>query len=44
MKEGWYKDNYFILFEGDEIQEKTKEYSITEFIPGYELIGLNRMG
>ncbi|MCP3931811.1 MAG: hypothetical protein GY705_22275 [Bacteroidetes bacterium] len=40
MKEGWHNDDYLILFEGEEIEEKGKEYEIDRFLPGHLLFGL----
>ncbi len=40
MKEGWYNDEYLILFEGDEIQQKEQEYELGRQLPGHRLLGL----
>ena len=40
MKEGWHNDDYLILFEGSEIEEKEKDYEIDRFLPGCRLLGM----
>ena len=30
MNEGWYNDDYLILFEGSEIEQKGQEYVVME--------------
>ena len=39
MKEGWYGDEYLILFEESEISSASERYSISQFLPGYVVIG-----
>ena len=40
MKEGWHNDDYLILFEGSEIEEKEKDYEIDRLLPGHRLVGM----
>jgi|KBSSwiStaDraftv2_1062776.scaffolds.fasta_scaffold3367802_2 hypothetical protein len=40
MKEGWHNDDYLILFEGSEIEEKEKDYQIDRLLPGHRLVGM----
>lgn len=40
MKEGWHNDDYLILFEIKEIQQKEEGYEINRFLPGYSLLGM----
>ena len=40
MKEGWHNDDYLILFEGREVEQKEQEYRFERLLPGYRLLGL----
>jgi hypothetical protein len=40
MREGWVGDDYLILFEADEQQVASANYSFHELLPGYNLLGL----
>ncbi|MFC5860942.1 hypothetical protein ACFPT7_01400 [Acidicapsa dinghuensis] len=40
MVEGWYEDDYFILFADSEIEDATHRYGVSEILPGFRLIGL----
>jgi len=40
MKEGWHNDDYLILFEGGEIEQKEQEYRLDHLLPGHRLLGL----
>lgn len=40
MKEGWYNDDYLILFEGSETEDKERDYEIDRFLPGHRLLGM----
>jgi len=40
MIEGWHGDDYLILFDQAEISLATTRYAITEWLPGFEIIGL----
>ena len=40
MREGWRKDDYLILFEESEIDAANVRYAISQFLPGYEIVGL----
>ena len=40
MKEGWHNDDYLILFESNEIEEKEKAYEIDRLLPGHRLLGM----
>ncbi len=40
MTEGWFGDEYLISFNAAEIASASDRYSISRFIPGYQLIGL----
>ena len=40
MNEGWYGDDHLILFNEDEIASASDRYSVSQFLPGYKVIGL----
>ena len=40
MREGWYGDDYLILFDESESLSASEHYEITQFLPGYRVIGL----
>jgi len=40
MTEGWFGDDYLISFNEAEIASASDRYSISRFIPGYQVIGL----
>ena len=40
MNEGWNGDEYLILFEEGEIVSASDRYAISEFLPGFQVIGL----
>jgi hypothetical protein len=40
MKEGWHNDDYLVLFEGREAEQKGQEYGIDRLLPGHHLLGL----
>ena len=40
MKEGWHNDDYLILFEGSEAEEKERDYEIDRLLPGHRLLGI----
>jgi hypothetical protein len=40
MKEGWYNDDYLILFEGSEAEDKERDYEIDRLLPGHRLLGM----
>ncbi len=40
MKEGWYGNEYLILFEGEEIEARGRDYTIGQYLPGHTLLGL----
>jgi hypothetical protein len=40
MKEGWHNDDYLILFDGPEVEQKERDYGFARRIPGYTLLGL----
>jgi hypothetical protein len=40
MTEGWFGDEYLVSFNEAEIASASDRYSISRFIPGYQLIGL----
>jgi hypothetical protein len=40
MIEGWNGDYYFILFDQQEIASASNRYAISQWLPGYEVIGL----
>ena len=40
MKEGWHDNDYLILFEDQEIQERGKAYGLDRRLPGHILFGL----
>lgn len=40
MNEGWHGDDYLILFAESEIAEISERYAISEFLPGFQIVGL----
>jgi hypothetical protein len=40
MNEGWFNDEYLILFSEDEIEKYSKNYGIARSLPGYVIFGL----
>jgi hypothetical protein len=40
MIEGWYGDDHLILFNEAEVASASDRYSISQFLPGYRVIGL----
>ncbi|HEY1676104.1 MAG TPA: hypothetical protein VGG04_00210 [Candidatus Sulfotelmatobacter sp.] len=40
MQEGWYDDEYLILFDRGEIAEVSDRYQISQMLHGYEIVGL----
>lgn len=40
MNEGWYKDEYFILFAPEEAEVAGQRYGIDQALPNHSLIGL----
>jgi hypothetical protein len=40
MQEGWYDDDYLILFDESESLSASERYEITQLLPGYRVIGL----
>ncbi len=41
MTEGWYNDDYLVLFDGEEEAERmTEGYGLRELLPGYTAVGL----
>lgn len=40
MQEGWFGDDYFILFAGDEASSASQRYRAAEALPGCTIIGL----
>ncbi len=40
MSEGWYGDDYFVLFPEDERISASERYGIADTLPGYTVLGL----
>jgi len=40
MNEGWFGDDYLILFADSELDAAGDRYGISRWLPGYELLGL----
>ena len=40
MTEGWNGDDYLILFDQQDITSASNRYAISQWLPGYEVIGL----
>jgi len=40
MREGWFEDDYLILFADGEIPAVSDRYAISKWLPGYEVVGL----
>jgi len=40
MNEGWFGDNYYVLFAETEVKFKSQRYGVDTALPGYSAIGL----
>jgi hypothetical protein len=40
MREGWYQEDYLILFDEPESAAASDRYKISQTLPGYQIIGL----
>jgi hypothetical protein len=40
MQEGWYQDDYLVLFDDSEVRSASERYDIIQLLPGYKVIGL----
>jgi hypothetical protein len=40
MREGWYGEEYLVLFDASEVSEASVRYDIASSLPGYEVLGL----
>jgi hypothetical protein len=40
MVEGWYNKEHFVLFGASEQQDATRRYDLSQFLPGYKVLGL----
>jgi hypothetical protein len=40
MQEGWFEDDYFILFADSEMATATARYRLPEFLPRYSIVGI----
>ena len=40
MKEGWSGEDYLILFEDSEVEAVSERYSVSQFLPGFQIVGL----
>lgn len=40
MKEGWFGEDYLVLFTDEEIRLASERYGISAVLPGYQIIGL----
>src|SRR6266550_7865891 len=40
MREGWYQDDYLILFDESEVASVSERYTISKMLPGYQVLGL----
>ena len=40
MNEGWYGNDHLILFDEAEIASASDRYAVSQFLPGYRVIGL----
>jgi hypothetical protein len=40
VREGWVGDDYLMLFEDDELDAASADYSFPDLLPGYKLVGL----
>ena len=40
MVEGWWNEDYFVLFAEDEVQPLTERYSLGSWLPGFTVLGL----
>ncbi len=41
MNEGWVNDDYLILFDESEIASVSDRYSLSQFLPGFQVLGLS---
>ena len=44
MREGWRGDDHLILFDETEVSAASHRYSISDFLPGFGLVGLRGWG
>lgn len=40
MSEGWCNEDYLILFSDEESEERSRQYKLAEYLPGYRIIGM----
>ncbi|MCE2573785.1 hypothetical protein [Motilimonas eburnea] len=40
MKEGWFGDEHFIIFNENESVVATEEYAISNYLEGFQVVGL----
>ncbi len=40
MNEGWHEDEHFILFDQTEVGAVQRRYSVAEYLPGFQVLGL----
>jgi hypothetical protein len=40
MNEGWYNNEYLVLFDESEVASATERYGISKCLPGYQVLGL----
>jgi hypothetical protein len=40
MSEGWCNEDYLVLFSAEDSEERSRQYKVSEYLPGYRAIGL----
>src|ERR1035437_5392806 len=40
MNEGWCCEDYLVLFSEEESHDKTQQYKLSEYLPGFRVVGL----
>ena len=43
MDEGWFGNDYLILFAQWELRSASERYVISDWLPGYEVVGLSSL-
>jgi len=40
MREGWWNDDYYILFDESEVKQRTERYGVDRHLPGFTVVGM----
>ena len=44
MKEGWFGDDYVIVFADNELADAADRYEISQYVQGFQILGPNWLG